>query len=39
MDVIAVLGLLSILVLFDLAALRWGVDSRYNLNRPTKRSL
>jgi hypothetical protein len=39
MDVVAVIGLLIILVSFDLAALRWGADSRYNLNHPTERSL
>lgn len=31
--------LLVVLVLFDLAALRWGRDSRYNLNNTTKETL
>lgn len=39
MDVFVVIGLLTVLVLFDLAALRWGADSRYNLSNPMEKSL
>jgi hypothetical protein len=29
-------GLLGLLIVLDLAALRWGADSRYNLNSNVK---